>query len=183
MRFSLLTAAALGLLAGCRPAPAPQVEGPQQPQVTLHGVRLRYFKGENLVASGTATGLTYTSASTGFSAADVTVTLPGRSGGGVRAPGGSLAGDLHLSAPTARGTLGNRQVDGEGGVVLRTGSGLTGKTPRAHIDGAASTASGAEEVSIDGPNYRLTSRGFAIDFPTEHFTFQSAVDSRFRSPR
>jgi hypothetical protein len=163
--------------AACLPPPAPN-EGTPQPQVTLQGVRFAYFKAGELLASGTARELTYQNGTSDFVAAQVALRIPGRAGG-LRGPGGAPSGALDLTAPVARGALGTRLVDAEGGVTLKAASGLTGQTPRAHFDGAASTATGADPLTLRGDGYQLSSLGFTIDFPTERFTFLGGVRSRF----
>ncbi len=177
---SLLPAAAV-LALSCAPALDVADDGPTVPQVTLTGVRLRHYRGAELVADGTAKTLTYQRSTSEFVASAVAMRLPGRGADLVASPAGAggPARQVDLTAPTARGTLSSRQADGEGGVVVRTESGLTGKTPRAHFDGAASSASGTDEVAVEGSGYQLSSRGFHLDLPTERFTFDAEVQSRF----
>ena len=169
MRSALLIV--LAAIAACAPPPASESAPPPVPQVKLHGVRLRYFRGGELIASGTARELTYLRATSEFAATDVALRLPDREGG------------LEVRAPASTGVLSARQADCGGGVVLTTGSGLVGKTPRAHFDGAASSASGSDEVLLEGTGYQLSSRGFAIDFATDRFSFAGGVKSRFGSAR
>jgi len=177
---ALLLAVAICATA-CPPAPLLN-EGPPQPNVTLQGVRLSYFKGGELMASATARELVYQNSTSDFVASDVTVKIPARAGG-MRGPGGAPSGELTVTAPIARGATGTRQVDGEGGVSLTTASGLLGKTRAAHFDGAASLAVGQDDVALEGNGYQLSSRGFTIDFPNERYTFENGVKSRFGGPR
>ena len=177
MRLSLLAAASCWV--ACLPTPAPLNEGPPAPQVTLQGVRWTHFRGGELIASGTAGELTYQNSTSEFVASQAALRIPSRPG----SPGSAPSGALDLFAPTARGALSTRQVDGEGGVTLKTASGLVGKTPRAHFDGVSSSASGPDAVALEGDGYRLSSRGFTLDFPSERFSFQGGVTSRFEGAR
>src|SRR5438105_4416690 len=91
-------------------------EGPPSPQVTLYGVRIQYFKAGALYSTGRAAKLTYQRAGGDFT---------------------GLEGSLKLSGGEARalsfeGNLSAKQATGKDGVVFRTTSGATGKTPVAH---------------------------------------------------
>ena len=163
-------------LAACSPR-APDASGaePEQvPDVTLYGVRLQSFEGEQLAAAGHAQRATYQRDTGNIVASQMVLRLPSRPG----APRASTHG-LEVRAMRLEGNLGSRQAVASGGVVLRTSTGLVGRTRSAHVDGAARNIRGRESVTLQGPSYRHRADSFQLALDTEVFTFEGAVESVF----
>ena len=124
LRVSLRVALpALLLVAAC--GVPPKDDGPAPPEVTLHDVRLRSYRGSSLTAVGRSQSMAYERAS-----ADV-VSGPGRLDVlSHQAP--SLAGRLPpatlIETKAARANLLTHGVDVWGGVTLQTPTGLEGRT-------------------------------------------------------
>ncbi len=180
------SAALLLALAACRLSaphspPGADEMGPHAPEVTLYGVRMQTFRGGEPFASGRAAKLTYQRASSEFVATEALVRFSPRETG-LRGPGGA-ASNIELRAPTMSGSLARQWVDGHGGVVLRSPSGLWGKTEKASIDTAANVATGSSPVEVRGPGYALDANGFRFEFAEERFVFEGDVRSRFGGPK
>jgi lipopolysaccharide export system protein LptC len=149
---------------------------PAQPQVVLHGVRIRYYQGDQLAADSRVARVTYQRDSADISADEAFVSFHGQGAlSGTRAPG--VAG-MDVRAARVQGNLTARQADGFDGVTLKTGSGLKGETQRAHFDGVAQEARGSEPISVWGPGYWLDAHGFRFRLPEEELEFEGGVDSR-----
>jgi lipopolysaccharide export system protein LptC len=160
-----------GLAACGRPRSAASAE-PPRPQVRLHGVRIRYYQGDALVAQSRAAHVTFQRESTDLSASDAFVRFSGQ---------GALSGrsgNVEVHATRVEGNLSARQADGLDGVTLKTGSGLQGETQRAHFDGATQRAHGDEPVSVWGPGYWLDAKGFRFQLADEQLEFVDGVESR-----
>jgi len=164
VRFAL---AALTLFAACG-AP-PKDEGPPPPEVTLHEVRLRSYRGSMLTAVGRSESMAYFRAS-----ADVL------SGPGMldvlshEAPSatGRLPPATRITTRAARGNLLSRGIDVWGGVELRTPTGLSGKAETAHLDTLTMHATGASPVELEGPNgYWLRAQGFDLHLREDLYEF------------
>ena len=158
----------LAALSGCGRAKLAEVDQKLPPQVTLYGVRLHSWEGSELVTKGRAAKLTYDRASSNFDAYEALVQFPSRQN----------SNDAQIRAPRAQGNLGARTADGSGGVTVRSGNGLSGKTEAAHFDGVGLVASGKTPVQVRGPGYSLDADGFTFYFATEELLFDGNVQSR-----
>lgn len=171
-----LALAACALAACSRPRGGASGE-PAPPQVRLHGVRVRYYQGESLVAISRAARVTYQRDSSDFSADEAYVRFEGH---------GQLsgrAGNVEVRAVRMEGNLAAKAADGLEGVTLKTGSGLAGETQRAHFDGVARQASGHDPVSVWGPGYWLDAHGFHFRLEDEQIEFGDGVESRLGAGR
>ncbi len=153
------------LLAGCSeaiPRKGSTADEEIRPQVSMQGVRVLSWEGDQLVATGTMATLTYDRSSSNFEGADVVFRFS----------------DLGLRAPRATGNLSSKQADGIGGVLLRSSSGLRATTDRAHLDGVGLVASGDTRIDATGPGFDVTAEGFRYDIATETLVFEGDVQSR-----
>jgi hypothetical protein len=164
--------AVAALCGGCTPKRTEEGET-APPQVTLYGVRLSYFKGSQISAEGRATKVTYQRSSSDFTASDALLRFPSRAGV-ARVPGGAQTG-LEVRAPIVNGNMSNKQADGIDGVILRTGSGMVGRTRSAHFDGKKQEVTGNEPVTLDGPQFAVASKKFFLNLKTEEFLFEEEV--------
>lgn len=157
-------------LAGCSiPVPPPESTAPPAPLVTLFGVRMQMYRGNELSLVGRAAKLAYHRQAAEMVADEALLRFPSRRTG-ARAPGNAVAG-LEVRAPQVVGNLYTRQADAQGGVVLRTASGMVGETERAHFDGATMKVQGSAPVWLQGPVYSLQAQGFDFTFEDESFVF------------
>jgi len=160
----------------CRPV-HPALQDPP-PEVTLGTVRMQYFRGSQVSAVGSAERLTYHRHSADFVATNARMRFPGHADASRPTP----AQGLELRAPEVRGNLAAKQATGLGGVWLKSSSGLTGQTERAHFDGVTMEARGTEPVRIEGPGYRLDASAFALDLHAETLDFENASTLLKRAP-
>jgi len=178
VRRALATAALLGALAatsGClpdrpRPGTAAGAE-PSRPQATLHGVRMRVFRGGELSMAGRAARLSFNRSTREVTAEETLLQFH---------PGSRQA---ELRAPHLRGNLDARAVDLEGGIRLRGADGLTGETAAAHFDGPTMVASGGQPLTLRGPGYAVQAGAFRIDFNAESFDFEGGVATELGGPK
>jgi lipopolysaccharide export system protein LptC len=165
---AVLLPSLLALLAACSPSRPPEGPAEEQPQVVLHGVRLRSYEGSTLSMTGTAEHATFQRSG------DITATQ-----GAVRVLGAGEGdgppGGLTVRARHMEGNLGTRHMVASGDVEVRTASGMVAHTPRATYDGALRSAHGSEGVRVTGPDYRLNADAFSLSFPDEAFTFEGSV--------
>jgi len=164
---------ALLLVAACG-AP-PKDEGPPPPEVTLHDVRLRSYRGSSLTAVGRSEKMTYERASADVLSGPGTLDV-------LSHQAASLAGQLppatRIETRAARGNLLTHGVDLWGGVWLRTPSGLEGRTESAHLDSPTMHASGTSPVEVRGPGgYWLRAQGFDLHLREDLYEFDR-VQSR-----
>lgn len=164
------------LACASRPSSERERERADPPQATLYGVRMEIFEGRELVAAGRAAKVTYHRSAADVIATEALLRLPSRERG-VRGPGGAVSG-LEVRAPSIRGNLGTRRADASDDVVLRTSTGLVGRTSRVSYDGQVGRAWGDEPARLDGPGYFMRADRFSMDFAEGLFTFEGAVDSR-----
>jgi len=166
-------------LADCSSAPIGDEALP--PEVILTGARLRSFRGSESVATGRAAQVTYQRVSADLTASEVLLRFPPRQG----VPGGPspALGLVEVRAPMVVGNRITQQADGSDGVLVRTGSGLIGRTERAHFDGASMIATGNDPVTVDGPRYRLNADAFTLKLNIEEFHFVRNVSSRLEQQR
>lgn len=164
MRFAL---AALTLTAACG-AP-PQDEGPPPPEVTLHDVRLRSYRGSTLTAVGRSQTMSYERASANVLSGSGTLDVLARESPSIA---GRLPPATRIETRAARGNLLSRGIDVWGGVTLRTPSGLEGMTDTAHLDSLTMHASGTSPVEVHGPNgYWLRAQAFDLHLREDLYEF------------
>jgi hypothetical protein len=164
-------AALAALVAGCSvSAPA---ETAMPPEVTLHEVRLRNFRGSTLSAVGSAKKMTYERATADVRATDVELDVfridppP---------PPGQPPPTTRLHAGQALGNLLTRGVDATGGVTARTPNGLFGWTAGSYFDTPANRAHGNTPVRVEGPDgFWLVGDGFRFDLRDEVYDFDHPV--------
>ncbi len=158
---------------GCG-APPSEMEGERPPEITLYGARLKNFRGSEVLYSGRAAKLTYERGSFNFQATEALVRFPSRS----QQAASVAAGGLELRAPLLSGNLDTKQGVGEGGVVLRSNSGVTSRTDQVMLDGVRNLAWGESPISVKGPGYVVNAEGFDFDIASERFVFKEKVRSR-----
>lgn len=164
MRFAL---AALTLFAACG-AP-PKDEGPPPPEVTLHEVRLRSYRGSMLTAVGRSESMAYYRASADVLSGPGTLDVLSRE---APSAAGRLPPATRITTRAARGNLLSRGIDVWGGVDLRTPTGLAGKTETAHLDTLTMHATGTSPVEVEGPNgYWLRAQGFDLHLREDLYEF------------
>lgn len=168
---------AFGAVGGCPKLPTSEESLP--PEVILTGARLRSFRGSELAATGRAAQVTYQRTSADLTASEVLLRFPPRQGGG---PSPAL-GIVEVRAPVVVGNRLTQRADGRDGVWVRTGSGLVGRTDRAHFDGGTMTANGNDPVTVDGPRYRVNADAFLLKLNAEEFSFMHKVSSRLGNER
>lgn len=164
---------ALLALAGCLPSrPPPDAAAPpSRPQATLHGVRMRVFRGDDVALLGRAARLSFHRGTREVSAEEALLTFH------------PSARPMELRAPQLHGNLDARGADLSGGVRLRGMGGLTGETPSAHVDMSAQTATGEEPVKLRAPGYAVQASGFRMDFQEETFDFDGDVATDLRGAK
>lgn len=172
----LLLSSLLALLAACVPHRDASESAGEPPQVVLHGVQLQSFEGERLVLAGRAERMTYQRSEGLVSATNTVMRLPGSRMSPQRAPGGPRGG-MEIRAPVMEGSFSTRQLEGSGGVVVRTADGMVARTPRATYDGPAQVVRGREWVAVQGPDYALRADSFDVSLPDGTFTFEGAVQT------
>jgi lipopolysaccharide export system protein LptC len=150
------------------------------PQVTLSGVTLHAWKGNELVAVGISAEVTYDRASGNFEAERARVRFARLSASASRS-NAPVPSDLEVNAALARGNLPARQAEGTGGVIARSASGLVARTPTAHFDGRERLARGKEPIEVIGPGYALDAEAFTFDLRSEELVFEGGVESRLGS--
>jgi hypothetical protein len=173
VRVTPLAVVALVALAACRPDrpdPASPAE-PSRPQATLHGVRMRIYRGGDVAMLGRAARLTFNRSSREVTAEESLLQFHPKSH------------PVEVRAPQLRGNLDARGADLSGGVRLRGPRGLTGETPTAHFDGPAMVATGTQKVSLRGPGYAVQAGGFRMDFNEESFDFEGEVATDLQGPK
>ncbi len=168
---------ALGTLSACPKPPTSDESLP--PEVILSGARLRSFRGSELAATGRAAQVTYQRTTADLTASEVLLRFPPRQSGG---PSPAL-GVVEVRAPAVVGNRLTQQADGRDGVWVRTGSGLVGRTDRAHFDGVSMIATGNDPVTVDGPRYRVNADAFSLKLNAEEYSFMQKVSSRLGNER
>jgi len=147
----------------------PNDDGPPPPEVTLHQVRLRSYRGSMLTAVGRSESMAYERASADVISGPGSLDVLSR-----EAP--SLAGHLppatRIETQAARGNLLSRGIDVWGGVKLRTPTGLLGTTDAAHLDTLTMHATGSSPVEMQGPSgYWLRAQGFDLHLREDLYEF------------
>ena len=152
------------LAVACAPPPAAPPE-PSRPEVTLHAVTMRSFKGSEPASLGHAQSLTYQRATADVLTLDTRIRF--------------LGSGMEVRAPRVLSNMLTRGLDASGGVVLKGQDGaLTGNTARAHFDGISMLASGQDPTQVRGPTYTLDASAFRIQVREERFDFDGPVESR-----
>ncbi|MDQ3265292.1 MAG: hypothetical protein M3Y59_16820 [Myxococcota bacterium] len=166
-------------LSGCSVSvPPPESTAPPAPLVTLFGVRMQVYRGNELSLVGRAAKVAYHRQAAEMVADEALLRFPSRRTG-PRAPGNAVAG-LEVRAPRVVGNLYSRQAEAQGGVVLRTASGMVGQTQRAQFDGATMKVHGPAPVELTGPVFSLQAQGFDFAFEDELFVFQGETTTVLR---
>lgn len=174
MRRSFLSAmVVLACAASCRPRRALDETPP--PLATLNGVRLVYFQGNELAAAGTADQATFERSGGDLTASNVLIRFRSRAEPAGLRP---ALGGMELRAPVVVGNRGQKQAEGQQGVVLRTGSGIVVRSEKARIDGVAMMVDSRTPVWVDGPNYSINAEGFRSDLNGEDMEFDRDVVTR-----
>lgn len=158
------------LASACQPARLrqPPTSEPSRPQATLHGVRMRLFRGQELSLVGRAARVSFHRSTRDIVAEEALLQFH---------PSGN---PTELRAPELRGNLDSRGADLSGGVRLRGPSSLTGETERARFDGRSMTATGDRPVKLRGTGYAVTASSFQFNFTQESFDFSGDVDTRLQ---
>jgi lipopolysaccharide export system protein LptC len=149
-----LSAAVLicALSAGCRPGRTGDARD-VVPELTMEGVRFSIDRGGVTRAHGEAERLTYRRDTTALAATGLSLFMVGGPDGEVR-----------LTAPRGAGVVADRVFDVEGGIQATRGGDVasTGSARFEAPQGGSGLVSGTEPVTITGPGYRLTGRGFSL---------------------
>jgi hypothetical protein len=162
----------LALIACTPDRPSQQAASePPRPQATLHGVRMRVYRGGELTMLGRAARLTFSRSTREVTAEESLLQFHPQSR------------PVELRAPQLHGNLDTRGADLSGGVRLRGPDGLTGETPTTHFDGPTMVATGNEPVSLHGPGYAVQGSAFRFDFDGEAFDFDGPVATDLRGPK
>jgi hypothetical protein len=167
----------LSLVLGCAPPPEPPAK--PQPEVVLHGVTLRSYRGASVTAVGRAERLSYERGSSNVEVDKGILELPARSATGSPF---TQVGGVEIRAPRADGNLEAQRVEAYGGVDLKTGSGVRASTDRALFDGDAGVTSGMGPVQVRGPTYALDAVGFVLRSDEEDFSFGGPLRSGLGKP-
>lgn len=164
VRFAL---ASLVLIAAC--GSPPRDDGPAPPEVTLHEVRLRSYRGSVLTAVGRSESMAYERSSADVLSGPGTLDVLTREATSLT---GRLPPATRIETRAARGNLLSRGIDVWGGVQLRTPTGLLGKTESAHLDSPTMHATGTSPVEVQGPNgYWLRAQGFDLHLREDLYEF------------
>ena len=164
VRFPL---ASLLLIAAC--GPPPKDDGPAPPEVTLHDVRLRSYRGSVLTAVGRSESMAYERASADVVSGPGTLDVLTREATSLT---GRLPPATRIETRAAKGNLLTHGIDVWGGVQLRTPTGLVGRTERAHLDSPTMHATGTSPVEVQGPNaYWLRAEGFDLHLREDLYEF------------
>ena len=163
-------------LLSCGRGKNPETDEALPPQVSLVGVTLDAWQGNELVATGNAAQLTYDRSSGAVDAIGVRLQFPSTAET-PRANRG-LTSDLELTAPSMVADLPARQAQGKGGVTIRSSAGLLARTATVNFDGLGLVAKGTDPIQITGPGYAVDARRFTFYLVTEELIFEEGVESR-----
>jgi hypothetical protein len=166
---SSLAAISLVFAAACDRHDAPRPSS-SAPEIELHVVTMRQFRGNALDLVAQAPTVTLFRQSGELEASNATVFLP--------------ASEMEITANRITGNAWQSRLTGDDGVTFRsTGGAATpqrafrGTTPRATFDrsaGAQGTASSDAGISLVATTFSLQAREFEVDFATQHATFIDA---------
>ncbi len=147
----------------------PKDDGPAPPEVTLHEVRLRSYRGSVLTAVGRSESMAYERASADVLSGPGTLDVLIREATSLT---GRLPPATRIETRAARGNLLSHGIDVWGGVQLRTPTGLVGRTERAYLDSPTMHATGSSPVEVQGPNgYWLRAQGFDLHLREDLYEF------------
>lgn len=141
----------LVLAAGCRPGRSGEARQ-LVPELTMEGVRFAIERGGVSRAWGEAERLTYRRDTTAVAAEGLTLVMTGQDG------------EVRVTAPRGTGIAADRRFDVEGGIRGSRGADLA-TTASAHYEApqrGAGLVTGTDPVTVTGPGYRLTGRGFRL---------------------
>lgn len=147
---------AAALAAGClaKPTYAPRDNIP--PDIDLHGVTLRQFRGGTLALVGTAPRVQVERFNANLWAWDAGVAL--------------LRSGATVAAVSLTGNLDQQYVEGAQ-VTLVTDGGVVATSPRALFERSSGTAGGASSDAglhlVRAPGFELDATGFTLDFAQE----------------
>ncbi len=162
-----LALATLLLISAC--GSPPKDDGPAPPEVTLHEVRLRSYRGSVLTAVGRSESMAYERASADVLSGPGTLDVLTREATSLT---GRLPPATRIETRAARGNLLSHGIDVWGGVQLRTPTGLVGRTERAYLDSPTMHATGSSPVEVQGPNgYWLRAQGFDLHLREDLYEF------------
>lgn len=167
-------------LGACLPRPPPDQDA-LLPEVRLHQVTLRVYRGSTLVATGTAAGATYERSRGRITAARARVHFP--ASGRAPASVGRGGADAVLEVGSIAGSLPERIAEGSDGLVLTTALGDRVRTDRARLDGRSHTAGGSSGLVVEGPGLRAEAPEFVLALDTERLLLRGGVVTRAEASR
>lgn len=123
------------------------------PELTMDGVRFSIERGGVSRAWGEADRLTYRRDTTAVAAQGLSLTMTG------------AEGEVRVTAPRGAGIAADRRFDVEGGIRATRGadSATTASARWEAPQRGAGLVTGHDPVTVTGPGYRLTGRGFKLD--------------------
>jgi lipopolysaccharide export system protein LptC len=139
------------LSGGCRPTRTGEARE-VVPELTMEGVRFSVDRGGVTRAHGEAERLTYRRDTTALAAGGLSLDMVGGDG------------EVRLTAPRGAGVVADRLFDVAGGIQATRG-GDVATTGSARFEtplGGPALVTGTEPVTVTGPGYRLTGRGFKL---------------------
>lgn len=149
---SIALLALLALAAGCMPGRSRETRE-LVPELSMEGVRFAVERGGQSRAWGEADRLTYRRDTTAVAATGLKLVMAG------------TEGEVRVTAPRGWGSGTDRRFDFEGGIQATRGADVA-TTASASYDApqnGAELVTGAEPVTVTGPGYRLTGKGFRLD--------------------
>ena len=141
------------LVGGCRPGRTGEARQ-LVPELTMEGVRFSIERGGQSRARGEADRLTYRRDTTAVAAEGLTLLMTGPDG------------EVRLTAPQGAGVAADRRFDVSGGIHLTRGADVASTASASYESPqvGAGVVTGTEPITVNGPGYRLTGRGFRL-FP------------------
>lgn len=139
------------LAAGCRPGRTGEARQ-LVPELTMEGVRFSIERGGTNRAWGEAERLTYRRDTTAVAAEGLTLVMNGPDG------------EVRVTAPRGAGIAADRRFDVEGGIQGSRGADVA-TTASARYEApqhGPGLVTGAGPITVTGPGYRLTGRGFRL---------------------
>jgi hypothetical protein len=147
----LATAVICVLSAACRPGRTGEVRE-MVPELTMEGVRFAIERGGQSRAWGEAERVTYRRDTTAVAATGLTLHLTGPDG------------EVRITAPRGSGIANERRFEADGGIEATRGADVA-TTASAYFEAPQSGAglvTGSDPVTVTGPGYRLTGKGFRL---------------------
>lgn len=139
------------LAGGCRPG-RPGEARQVVPELTMEGVRFSIERSGVSRAWGEAERLTYRRDTTAVAATGLILVMTGPDG------------EVRVTAPRGTGVAADRRFEVEGGIEATRGAdrATTASASYQAAPGEPALVTGAEPVSVSGPGYRLTGKGFRL---------------------